>query len=105
MTSEHPTILELPSEPKSVPPGRVDLVKIVVQGVLALYLLPVILLVAGIGVTSIVVAHTARLAARTAGLVVHVLPRRIRPGSAIEARVIGSQPIAVRKPRWSRVIR
>jgi hypothetical protein len=96
---------DLMSEPEGRLRGRIDPVRVAVQGVLALYLLPVILLVAAIGVTSIVVVRLAGLIVKAVSLVPlgqgRHSPQNLQPGG----QTIGSTPIAGWRPKRSRVIR
>jgi hypothetical protein len=93
MGSEQPSVPGLLSdlEPTGRPP--IDPVRASVQIALVLYLMPVILLVAALGVTSIVVARMARGVARAAAW----LKFDPRPESRPEQRAIGFRPIAGRK--------
>jgi hypothetical protein len=96
---------ELMLEPEESLRGRIDPVRVVVQGVLALYLLPVVLLIAAIGITSIVVVRLAGLIVKTIGAVPlgqgRHLQRNLQPGGGM----IGSGPITGWRPKRSRVIR
>jgi hypothetical protein len=82
-------------------PNQPDRVAAAVQIVLALYLLPVLCLVAAIGLTSIALGALGRGLAR----LVPGIGRSARVGSARNPRRIGVRPIALKNPGRSRVAR
>jgi hypothetical protein len=105
MVSENPAVVDLLPNPETSPRDRVDPVRVAVQVALAFYLLPVILLVASIGVTAIVVGRLARLTAKVADTLKFGPDRHSLPGSRTDGAVIGTRPIARWKRKPSRVIR
>jgi hypothetical protein len=111
MGSEHPSLPGLLSDLElhgREPHDRnsIDPVRALFQITLAVYLLPVILLVAAIGVTSIVVTQAARWTARAASWLRLDLARPAKPATQSQRLAIGLRPIAGRKPsRRSRVSR
>jgi hypothetical protein len=76
MSFEHEGVLSMPpiadgpvtagqaADPATIPSVGVDPVRVVVHGMLAIYLLPVILIVCLIGVTSILASKVARMAVK-----------------------------------------
>jgi hypothetical protein len=105
MVSENPTMVDLLPDPVTSPRDRLDPVRVAVQVALVLYLLPVILLVATIGVTAIVVGRLARMTAKAADTLKFGPDRHSLPGSRTDGTVIGTRPIARWKRKPSRVIR
>jgi hypothetical protein len=103
MGSEHPR-LRSDREPTGRPP--IDLIGASVQIALLFYLMPVILLVAAIGVSSIVVARAVRGVRRAATRLKFDLDRLARPAPRPDRRAIGFRPITrPKKLRGSRIIR
>jgi hypothetical protein len=103
MGSEHPSLLS-DLERTGRPP--IDRVGAAIQIALLLYLMPVILLVAAIGVTSIVVVRAVGGVRRAAARLKFDLDRLARPGPRPDRRAIGFRPIVrPKKLRGSRIIR
>jgi hypothetical protein len=105
MVSVDPTMPGQPAEQTTSLPSPVDPVRRVVHLVLCLYLMPVILLVAAIGLIGIVVE---RLATGLRAFVRAIAPGKVgetRPGITVKDRVIGVRPVSVWNRRRSRVIR
>lgn len=105
MGSEFPTMSELAPNPDTSPRGRIDPVRFAVQGVLALYLLPVVLLVAAIGVISIAAGQSARLIAKAVGRLTPGQSRASLQSPQAHGRAIGSRPISGQRTRRTRIIR
>jgi hypothetical protein len=105
MVSVDPTMPGRPAEPTTSFPSPVDPVRRAVHFALCFYLMPVILLVAAIGLIGIVVE---RLATSMKALVRAISPAKFgenRQGIAVKGRVIGVRPVSDWKRRRSRVIR
>ncbi len=105
MISEPPTIPGFLANDEPSQRHRIDPIRLVVQGTLALYLLPVVLLVAAIGVSSIVISRSVSWIATFVNILTPGPNQASRFTPRLEARVIGSRPIVRLKSKRSRVIR
>jgi hypothetical protein len=107
MVSENHSTLDPSTDPDLVgnPPGRVDPLRIAVHAAMAIYLLPVLLLVASIGLVAIVFEGMSRLAGKANAI---LSARNGSTSNAVlrpQAQVIGSRPVARTPRKPTRVIR
>jgi hypothetical protein len=105
MVSEKPAISGLLTDQATAPEGQGDPLRVVVQVVLVLYLSPVILLVAAMGVTAILVDRLVKMASKVIAILPFGKDRSKRQGFVTRETRIGSRPIAGWTRKRSRVIR
>jgi hypothetical protein len=105
MMPENSTMPELSTDREPRPCGRVDPVAVAVQVALALYLLPVILLVVAIGATSILFGRLIGMTSRAARPLLLGAAEPIARDLPGASRVIGTRPVVGPKRKRYRVIR
>ncbi len=105
MVSEKPTMPGLSTDPAIVTGSQSDPVRVAVQVALVVYLLPVILLVAAIGVLAIAAGPLAKMASKVWAVLVPGNDRLVPRSFIYQERLIGSRPITQDKRKRSRAIR